>query len=146
MAKKNVYLLMHFNPHNGLAKPWPSHPEQFRQLSDDRSDTTWYYNPFSGTRRNRYDIVDDQWGAGIQSVSSLYSEHPYTIGKDEPLRVMMYDPQTGKPRPWPSFVPHYLEVHEDKLWKFNPFTREPINDLVRDKVWLEMKYGDGDAM
>lgn len=51
--------LMIFDPQNGDRVPYPSHPEQYRAY---HKGCAWLFNPFSGTRRDSFDVGNDPFG------------------------------------------------------------------------------------
>lgn len=62
LTVKPIRSLMLFCPITGEKYPYPSTPEQFRMVYSGR---VWYYNPYSGTKRDSRDIESDPCGFGI---------------------------------------------------------------------------------
>lgn len=55
----SVSALMLFDPATGDQKPYPSHPEQWR---DYNGKTAWLYNPWTGKLRDARDVGTDTFG------------------------------------------------------------------------------------
>lgn len=53
---------MNFDPETGEPRPYPSHVEQWRQL---RGKAAWLFNPWTGERRDAYDVGNDVHGTRI---------------------------------------------------------------------------------
>lgn len=57
--------LMGFDPATRERKPYPSHAEQYRKYHGNRA---WLFNPWTGERRDAYDVGSDVFGKGIADV------------------------------------------------------------------------------
>ena len=56
--------LLKFDPATGDEKPYPSNGEQWRIYNGS---TAWFFNPYTGIRRDARDIGSDCFGYGIES-------------------------------------------------------------------------------
>lgn len=56
--------LMKFDPAYGTEKPYPSHPNQYR---DYHGKVAWLFNPYTGQSRHPMDIGSDTFGILIIS-------------------------------------------------------------------------------
>lgn len=56
--------LLKFDPATGNEKPYPSHPEQYRQ---HHGQVAWLFNPFTGKQRDARDIGSDTFGLQIEA-------------------------------------------------------------------------------
>lgn len=53
--------------------------------------------------------------------------------------ILLFDPATGKKRPYPSHAGQYRKFYGDVAWLFNPWTRERRDprDIASDVMgWL----------
>lgn len=57
--------LMMFDPATGVERPYPSHAAQYRKYHGARA---WLFNPWTGTRRDAYDVGSDVFGNGISDL------------------------------------------------------------------------------
>ena len=62
--------VMKFDPATGAPQPYPSHAEQWRRWFG--LDCAWLFNPWSGDRRNAFDVGSDLNGRLIVAPETLY--------------------------------------------------------------------------
>lgn len=55
--------LLKFDPATGNEKPYPSHPDQYRQ---HHGNVAWLFNPFTGKQRDARDVGSDAFGLLLQ--------------------------------------------------------------------------------
>lgn len=68
-------VLMKFDPATGTEKPYPSHPEQYRQ---HHGQVAWVFNPFTGQQRDARDIGSDTFGLMLQEQAQCAERAPAT--------------------------------------------------------------------
>lgn len=60
--------LLKFDPATGIEKPYPSHPDQYRQ---HHGNVAWLFDPYTGKQRDPRDIGTDVHGLLIQPVPAV---------------------------------------------------------------------------
>jgi len=62
-------ILMKFDPATGEERPYPSHAAQWREWLG--VGTAWLFDPWTGMRRNSYDVGSDVYGLLIVPAGTL---------------------------------------------------------------------------
>lgn len=84
--------VMKFDPATGAPQPYPSHAEQWRRWFG--LDCAWLFNPWSGDRRNAFDVGSDLNGRLIVA--------PETLGNDMGVAARLQNTANDKGEQTPA--------------------------------------------